>query len=139
MKIHSILWHREGDSNETSEKHQSPSRDFRKNNTRLLGDVMSDTTLAPAVSMAKILFNSRQQFLSYLHSAALQRIAANRSSSLPPVKPDIRSEILAQHGDEALKAIYEDGLLGLEDALRCAVDEVIRENLNAIKNCAQDH
>lgn len=81
------------------------------------------------VTLAKILFNTREQFVDALFAMAKARIKANRTSIYSAPIEILRSNAEAR-ADEALDAIYRDGLNRLEDNIQFAVDEIVREALD---------
>ncbi len=93
---------------------------------------MLERQFSAAISLAKIMFNAREDFLDALRSAAVLRINSNRPKSLK-IGSEIRREIVTRYADETLDAIYRDGLHGLEHNVRQAVDEIVREGLGHLR------
>jgi hypothetical protein len=93
---------------------------------------MPDNHASIAVSLAKILINMRQEFVDALLASAKARIEANRTSTYS-VRAEIPRFAVEAHADEALYAVYREGLGGLEDNIRYAVDEIVREGLDAAR------
>ncbi|MBI1868839.1 MAG: hypothetical protein HYS06_11200 [Methylocystis sp.] len=92
---------------------------------------MPDRHVTFAVSLAKILLNTRDQFAEAIRAAAMARIEANPSSNICAGQAAIPRSVLESHVDDALYAICRDGLGGLKDNVRMTVDEIVREALDA--------
>jgi hypothetical protein len=98
---------------------------------------MQDEHFDMAVSLAKILFNTRERLIDALRAAAILRIEANRRN-IWSFEPDISRDAVTLHADEALDAIYCDGLRGLEYNVRFTIDEIVREELIAAQRTSGD-
>lgn len=81
---------------------------------------MSEKDFAAALSLAKILLATREQFARALRDAAAARLAA------PNVDALFRSA-LDPHVDDAVYAIGRDGAERLEDNVRRVIDDIVRE------------
>lgn len=87
---------------------------------------------ATAVSLAKIFTDTREQFACAIRYAAIERIRDGQSTSVR-VDAWIARHIVEPHVDEALYLIARDGLDKLEDSVRYAIDEIVREALDATR------
>jgi hypothetical protein len=96
---------------------------------------VSDGQIQVAISLAKILFNTRERFLDALHIAARARLEENRLT-LCSSRTQVSRAAIEPHVDEALCAIYRDGLIGLEETVQDAVHEIVREELDAARKAA---
>ncbi|MBI1866937.1 MAG: hypothetical protein HYS06_01330 [Methylocystis sp.] len=94
---------------------------------------MPDRHITFAVSLAKILVNTRDQFAEAIRHAAMARIEASPSQNICAGQEAIPRGILESHVDDALYAICRDGLGGLKDNVRITVDEIVREALDAAR------
>ncbi|PWB88891.1 hypothetical protein C5688_18870 [Methylocystis sp. MitZ-2018] len=92
---------------------------------------MPERHFAMAVSLAKIFFDTREQFVCAIRDAAIARTEAGSSTSGSANRPAIPRRALEQHIDDALYMIARDGLDKLEDNVRSAIDEVVREALDS--------
>ena len=97
---------------------------------------MPEKHIALAVSLAKILFHTREQFAGAMRDAAIARIEANPARSIYAGQAAIPRRALEPHVDDALYAIGRDGLDGLEANVRSAVDDIVREVLDAARQAA---
>jgi hypothetical protein len=98
---------------------------------------MQDEHLAMAVSLAKISFNTRERFVDALRTAAIAHIEANRRGA-HTFEIEISRNVVELHADEALYALYCDGLSGLEYNVRFTVDEIVREELGAARRILRE-
>lgn len=92
---------------------------------------MPERHFAMAVSLAKIFFDTREQFACAIRDAAIARIEAGSSTSGRADRLAIPRRALEQQIDDALYMIARDGLDKLEDNVRSAIDEVVREALDS--------
>jgi hypothetical protein len=88
-----------------------------------------------AVSLAKISFNTRERFIDSLRAAALLRIESFRRN-ISFSQADISRDAVELHADEALDAIYCDGLRGLEYNIQFTIDEIVREELGTARKAS---
>ncbi|PWB80733.1 MAG: hypothetical protein C3F11_17140 [Methylocystaceae bacterium] len=93
---------------------------------------MREKHLGHAVSLATILLSTREQFGRALRDAAMASIRA-RSKGAGFDQPVISRYFLESHVDDALYLIGRDGLDALENNIRFAIDEMIREALEDIR------
>jgi len=98
---------------------------------------MPERQFSVAVSVAKILCNSRKEFVEALRAAAVARIEASAVRNIYANRPPIIHRAVEMHADDAVYAIGRDGLCGLEAHVRFAVDEIVREALDAARRGAQ--
>lgn len=92
---------------------------------------MPDRHIAIAVSLAKILLNTREQFAQAIRAAAIARIEANPAQNIFPDVVTIPRHALEPHIDDALYGIGRDGLDRLDVHVRTAIDEAAREALDS--------
>lgn len=92
---------------------------------------MREKHFSAALSLAKILLDTREQFARALRDAAIAQLG---SSWRVDTGRALSRHALEPHIDDALYAIGRDGPDGLEDNVRNAVDEIVREALEAAKN-----
>jgi hypothetical protein len=92
---------------------------------------MTENFFSLAVSLAKMLLDTREQFAEAVRMAAIARIEGNPMRNVYTRPADISRSAVEPHVDDALYAIARDGLRGLEDNVRAAVDEIVLEALNA--------
>jgi hypothetical protein len=104
----------------------------RQRTKRFREKYMKDQHFDMAVSLAKISFNTREQFVDALRAAAIVRVEANQRN-IWSFQPKISLDAVKLHADEALDAIYCDGLRGLEYNIRFTIDEIVREELAAAR------
>ena len=86
-----------------------------------------------AVSLAKILFNTREQFADALRDAAIARIEASPARSICAGRAAMARRALQPHIDDVLYAIGRDGLEGVEVNVRIVIDAIVREALDAAR------
>jgi hypothetical protein len=96
---------------------------------------MQDEHFDMAVSLAKISFNTRERFVDALRAAAIVRIEAYWRN-IWFSQADISRDAVKLHADEALDAIYCDGLRGLEYNIQFTIDEIVREELGAARKAS---
>lgn len=99
---------------------------------------MPEKQFSYAVSLAKILFGTREQFVDALRAVAAARIAARSDASTSALRSTIFRTALESHADHAIYAIGRDGSSGIEDNVRFAVDEIVRETLAAVRPGARE-
>jgi hypothetical protein len=92
---------------------------------------MPERHFAMAVSLAKIFFDTREQFACAIRDAAIARIEASSSTSGRANRLAIPRRAVDPHIDDALYMIARDGIDKLEDNVRSAIDEVVREALDS--------
>ena len=92
---------------------------------------MPDQHIADAVSLAKILLNTREQFTQTIRAAAIARIEANSAQNIFAGEVTIPRRALEPHIDDALYGIGRDGLDRLDVHVRTAIDEAAREALDS--------
>jgi hypothetical protein len=84
------------------------------------------------MSVATSLFNMREQFIDALRAAANACIEESNGRDIYD-HIAISRHALESHVDDALYAIGRDGLERLEDNVRYALDEIVREALDSEK------
>jgi hypothetical protein len=89
---------------------------------------MPERCLGVAFHLAKILFNTRERFAYTLRDAA-----ARRAHDICSEQISIPRCLFEPHVDNAIHAIFRDGLEGFERDIRLAVDEITREALDAAR------
>ncbi|PWB79550.1 MAG: hypothetical protein C3F11_20490 [Methylocystaceae bacterium] len=94
---------------------------------------MPERHFAMAVSFAKIFFDTREQFACAIRDAATARIEAGSSTRGRPNRLAIPRRAIDLHIDDALYMIARDGVDKLEDNVRSAIDEVVREALDTAR------
>jgi uncharacterized secreted protein with C-terminal beta-propeller domain len=94
---------------------------------------MPERYFAMAVSLAKIFFDTREQFACAIRDAAIARIEAGSSTSGRANRLAIPRRAVDPHIDDALYMIARDGIDKLEDNVRRAIDEVVREALDTAR------
>lgn len=112
-------------SNELPKRRSAQRRLERRN--------MPEKHFTIAVSLAKILFNTREQFADALRDAAITRIEASPTRSIYAGRAAMARRALQPHVDDALYAIGRDGLEGLEVNVKIAIDAIVREALDAAR------
>lgn len=88
---------------------------------------MREKHFALALSLAKIVLDTREQFVYALRDAAISQLGSSSSLEALP------RYVLEPYVDDALYAIGRDGPERLEDNVRSAVDEIMREALDAVR------
>ena len=91
---------------------------------------MLEKHFSDAITLATKLFHLREQFIDALRAVANARIEQSHGRSLH-LAGIVSRRALESHADDALYAIGRDGADRVEDSVRHAVDEVVRETLNA--------
>jgi hypothetical protein len=93
---------------------------------------MPETHFGVAISIATSLFNMREQFIDALRAAANAHIEESMGRDIYD-HVAISRHALESLVDDALYAIGRDGLERLEDNVRHAVDEIVRDALDSEK------
>ncbi len=94
---------------------------------------MTEKHLTIAVSLAKMAMEAREQFAVALRDAAVAQIEAGPSRSVYSMPAGVSQRTLELYVDDALRAICRGGPGGLENHVRIAVDEIVRETLDAMR------
>ncbi len=91
---------------------------------------MREKHFAAALSLAKTLLDTRQQFTYAIRDAAIAQLGVSASVDAGRA---LSRHALEPYIDDALYAIGRDGLERLEDNVRNVIDEIVREALDAAR------
>lgn len=91
---------------------------------------MTEKHFTDAVSLAKAVFDAREQFARALRDAAIAQIEAGPSRNVYSLPAGVSQHTLELYVDDALRAICRGGPGGLENHVRTAIDEIVRETLD---------
>lgn len=88
---------------------------------------MREKHFTVALALARTMLETREQFIFALRGAAMAQLGPSSNIDMPS------RYVIEPHIDDALYAIGRDGPEGLEDNVRSAVEEIVREALEAAR------